>query len=195
LRLNEKKVVAYIGSLSLISHPVDLLLQAFVRVREQAPRSALLVVGGGEDYELLKNQAASLGLGEHVMFTGRIAPHEVGAYYRLADVTVDPVNDDDAARGRSPLKMFESWLCGAPFVTADVGDRRFLMGDPPAGILTHPGDPASLAEAILKIYREPQLAEKLRKSGLEQVKSYDWKTLAGSLENFYQKFTRTAGAA
>jgi len=185
LGLNGRQVVAYIGSLSLINHPVGLLLQAFAAVQEQMPESVLLIVGGGEDFELLQDRAIELGLIQKVMFTGRIAPVKGGLYYRLADVSVDPVQDDDAARGRSPLKMFESWLCGTPFITADVGDRRSLMGDPPAGLLVRPGDPVSLAEAILEILQDSAKAKALRERSSCRVQSFVWDTLVGTLEQLY----------
>jgi len=186
LGLDGKKVVAYIGSLSLASHPVDLLLQAFAGLPPTQPPAVLLIVGGGEDYERLQGEAAAMGLGRNVIFTGRIQPDEVGTYYHLANVSVDPVHDDEAARGRSPLKMFESWLCGVPFVTADVGDRRFLMGDPPAGILTRADDPQALAGGILQMLQDPIKSAELSALGRKHVQNFFWDKLAQTLEQHYR---------
>jgi glycosyltransferase involved in cell wall biosynthesis len=185
LALEGKKVVAFIGSLSLPSHPVDLLLEAFSRLRRSEPEAVLLLAGGGEDYNRLRQLAADLGLSPAVRFCGRVAPEQVPLYYALADVSVDPVYDDEAARGRSPLKLFESWACGVPFVTAGVGDRPTLLGDPPAGLLARPGDPDSLAETILQVLSGPVLAETLRQNGQTRVQNYFWDQLARSLEAVY----------
>ncbi len=116
LGLEGRKIVAFIGSLSLPSHPVEILLQAFDIVHAQVPESALLLVGGGDQYETLQIQAQSSGKTDHVYFAGRVSPSEIPAYYRLADVVVDPVHDDEIARGRLPLKSagkldFGSSLC------------------------------------------------------------------------------------
>ena len=100
--LDGKRVVLYLGSLSLPSHPVDLLLQAFVQVFQKFPDSVLLLVGGGEDYQVLMDQSHSLGISEATNFTGRVLPSDVPKYYALSDVSVDPVRDDEAGRGRSP---------------------------------------------------------------------------------------------
>jgi glycosyltransferase involved in cell wall biosynthesis len=185
LNLSGKQVVAFIGSLSLSSHPVDLLLEAFAQVLPACPNAALALVGGGEDLEPLKQQAGTLGLSQAVRFCGRVPPQEVVKYYALAHVSVDPVYDNDAARGRSPLKLFESWACGTPFVTADVGDRREILGDPPAGLLVEPGSPAALARGIQQILSEPQLAAALQQRGRSAVEAYTWDRLAGQLEHFY----------
>jgi glycosyltransferase involved in cell wall biosynthesis len=191
LGLDGKKVIAFIGSLSLTGHAVDLLLKAFVAINETYPESILLVVGGGEDYEALCSQARDLGIGNATIFRGRVSPEEVSLYYHLSDVSVDPVRDDAAARGRSPLKLFESWACGVPFVSGDLGDRKILIGDPPAGLLTQPGDPDSLAKAILKVLQNPKLATSFRQRGYDRVQDYYWEKLACKLDLIYQRNFRS----
>jgi glycosyltransferase involved in cell wall biosynthesis len=187
LGLNGKKVVLFLGSLSRPGHPVDLLLEAFIQVYQVEPLSRLLLVGGGDDYDHLVTQVQQMGLSEVVLFPGRVSPDQVVLYYYLADVSVDPVRDDNAARGRSPLKLFESWACGVPFVSADVGDRRMLLGSPPAGLLAQPGDPALLAAAIHQVLSDPPFAETLRQRGREQVQEYYWDKITRELESIYQQ--------
>ncbi len=188
LGLEGKQVIAYLGSLSLPSHPVDLLIDAFPLILAQNPQAVLLLVGGGEDYENLKRKAGALGLEHQVRFCGRVAPDQVPLYYRLANVSVDPVYDNPAARGRCPLKLFESWANGVPFVTADVGDRAWLIGDPPAGLIAQPGDKAALAQAICQVLEHPDLAQALRRLGLQRVEAYYWDRLVHQIDVVYRQF-------
>jgi glycosyltransferase involved in cell wall biosynthesis len=185
LGLGKQRIILYVGSMSLPSHPVDLLMRAFVKVIAQQKDAVLLMVGGGEDYSTLLALAQELGIAGQVRFIGRVPPSEVPLYYRLAEVSIDPVYDNDAARGRSPLKLFESWASGVPFVTASVGDREKLVGESKAGLLAQPGDPDSLAEAILQVLSSPLLAESLRQRGLEVVQGYYWDELAKGLDEIY----------
>lgn len=185
LELDGKNVISYIGSLSLASHGVDLLLEAFKTLKLSQPNSILLLVGGGEDYQSLRSSTRTMGLENDVRFTGRIPPDKIPLYYRLSQVSVDPVYDNDAARGRSPLKLFESWASGTPFVTADVGDRRQLIGDPPTGLLTEPGDPDSLAQTLERLLSDADLQKTLSRRGLERVKAYYWDHLASNMERVY----------
>jgi glycosyltransferase involved in cell wall biosynthesis len=185
LDLKGRRVVSYIGSMSLPSHPVGFLLKSFVQVIQILPDATLLLVGGGEDYENLKIQVIELGLDNQAFFTGIIPPDQVQYYYALSDVSVDPVYDDNAARGRSPLKLFESWACGVPFITGDVGDRSELMGNPPAGLVCKPGDEASLANAIIQVLQNPSMAEELQRRGHERVQSFLWDKFAKTMESIY----------
>ncbi len=187
LGLVGKRIVLYIGTLSLTSHPIDLLLKAYAQLSSEHPGVELLIVGGGEDLEKLKDLSKALGVDQSTHFTGRVDPDEVNKYYHLADVSVDPVKDDGSARGRAPLKLFESWASGVPFVSAAVGDRPYLVGQPPAGVLVEPaGDPQALAKGIQLVLDSPELALQIRQRGLERVEHCTWEKLAADLEKQYQ---------
>ena len=178
------KIVAFVGSLSLASHPVDLLLEAFHRVHRAYPNAHLLLVGGGESLTFLQEKSELLGLTPAVLFTGKVPPEEVPLYYQLADVIVDPVLENDAARGRSPLKMFESWASGVPFVTGKVGDRALVSGSPPASLLVTPGDPQSLADGILEVLSSQTLSSSLISRGADRINLFYWDRLAKEFATF-----------
>lgn len=186
LGLSQNKIVAYIGSLSLANHPVDLLLESFVELKKNVKDAILLIVGGGGDLEALQSMATEFGLSEKVIFCGRVEPHQAPYYYQIADITVDPVYDTDAAKGRCPLKMFESWMAGTPFVTADVGDRKILAGDPPAALLAKPGDAKDLAEQIFNAISYSELSAHLSALGRERVKAYLWEEIVAQKSELFK---------
>jgi glycosyltransferase involved in cell wall biosynthesis len=187
LGLRERPVVAYIGSMSMANHPVDLLIQAFTYVAGKVTDAVLLLVGGGDSLEELQEQARALGLRESVRFVGRLAPDQVPDYMALADVTVDPVQDDDVARTRSPLKIFESLAVGTPVVTGDIGDRRFIMANGQAGMLVPPGDAQALAEGILVVLRDKDKRQSMREACLHLREQYYWDVL---VRDFTRVYTR-----
>jgi len=185
-RLQDKEVITYIGSLSLASHAVDLLVDCFPKVKRSRPNAVLMIIGGGEDYQKLVYSSQKSGFGTDILFTGRVAPDEIWHYYTLSNVSVDPVMDDDASRGRCPLKLFESWACGIPFITGDVGDRKRLIGEPQAGILVRPGDPDALADAIVRVLTDKDLAHRITSVGRLRVENYYWDRLAPRMETIYK---------
>jgi glycosyltransferase involved in cell wall biosynthesis len=177
LGLCGKNVIGYIGSISLHSHPVDLLLEAFNQLRFSLPEAVLLLVGGGEDFDAIQKMAREMQLGDRVIFTGRVPFSKIPFYYRLCDVTVDPVYDNDVARGRAPLKLMESWACGVPVVTGDVGDRRLMIGGREAGVLSKPGDPEHLSNSLRNVIIHPDYARTIAQQGLQRVKEYSWEEI------------------
>lgn len=65
------------------------LLDYFAEVLRHNAKLTFMIVGDGPDKENLKRKALELGIAEHVIFTGMVAPKEVQKYYQLADVFVN----------------------------------------------------------------------------------------------------------
>lgn len=64
------------------------VLELFAVARAQNSKLVLLIVGDGPARHELEEKAANLGVSDHVIFTGMVAPEEVHAYYQLGDVFV-----------------------------------------------------------------------------------------------------------
>ncbi len=175
--LHDRRCAVYVGSLSLANHAVDLLLAATAELVQVLPDLLLLIVGSGEDDAVLRDLARQLGLHEHVRFFGMVPSSQVPLYYHLAEVSVDPVRDDEASQARSPLKLFESWATGVPFVTGAVGDRRTLLANGVNGILVVPNDPHALAEGIKRVLLDRTLAKSLQHNGTLALEQFWWDVL------------------
>jgi glycosyltransferase involved in cell wall biosynthesis len=177
LGLAHRRVIAYAGTLALHNHPVDLLLDAFATLAAELPDLDVLLIGGGEDLPELQRRAHSMGLKDRVHFTGHVPQQSVRGYLAAAVLSVDPVHDDDVARARSPLKIFESMAVGVPIVTGDVGDRRHLLADG-AGVVTVPGDAPALAAVIRHMLADPTGLQAAADAAFTAAAGYDWAKLS-----------------
>jgi len=65
------------------------LLDYFAEALRHNANLTFMIVGDGPDKENLERKALELGIAEHVIFTGMVAPKEVQKYYQLADVFVN----------------------------------------------------------------------------------------------------------
>ena len=132
-----------------------------------------------------------LNIESGVVFTGRVDTNEIGVYYQLADVSVDPVNDTLADRGRCPLKIFESWQMGIPVISGHVGDRKKLGGVPAAISLYKPGDEAQLSQILIELIKDVNELSNLRTQGLLRVENYSWERIVNcSITIFRELFER-----
>ena len=180
-KLKNKKIVLYFGSLSLTSgHAIDLLLRSFIIVKKKIKNSALLLVGGGEDFDSLKGYVKKTNINS-VIFTGRVNKEEIPAYIKLADVSIDPVYDNLANKCRFPLKILESMAIGTPVITSDVGDRKLIIENEKTGLIVKPGDEKELAQGIIKILTNKNLAKKISRSSPKSIRKYDWGKLTNKL--------------
>ncbi|PDW03910.1 glycosyl transferase family 1 [Candidatus Viridilinea mediisalina] len=178
LGLQGRRVVAYVGSLALQNHPVDLLLEAWPLVLASVPTACLLIIGGGEDLPKLQAWVTRQNLTASVRFTGHVPHSAVPTLLSLAEMSVDPVHDDAVARARSPLKLVESMALGVPVITGAVGDREALLAHGRAGVLVEPGSPTALASAIIALLQDDAQRLRLAAAGREQAQRYAWERLA-----------------
>jgi glycosyltransferase involved in cell wall biosynthesis len=173
LKIEESdRVIVYIGSLRLMSHAVDLLLQAFSQVLAREPQALLLFVGGGEDNQTLREMVEKSQLTDRVRFVGRVPAEEILLYYRLGEVSVDPRRDTLPVRSSLSLKLIESIVAGVPCITTDVGDRRELVGC--AGMAVPPGDVSALADGLLSVLQDDETALRMREAAEKMREDHFW---------------------
>lgn len=127
---------------------LDLLVTAVGLLRRQGMPLRLLLVGGGAEEERLRQQSRATGLGDSVIFAGRVPHHEVAAYYRAMDVLVYPRPPTPLTDKVTPLKPLEAMAAGRPVIASDVAGHRELVQDRLTGLLFRAGDPSSLAATL-----------------------------------------------
>ena len=178
-------LVVYTGTLGIQSHPVDLILEGFPLVLQRLPATRLLIVGSGEDYDVLQTLAVQLGIAGSVLFTGHVPGDEVPHYLAAADVSVDPIHDDDIARSRSPLKIYESLAVGTPVVSSPVGDRESLLDGDRFGLLVAPGSSEALAEGLLQLLTNHSMRQQMRANALQDREQWYWEHLVQTFSQVY----------
>jgi glycosyltransferase involved in cell wall biosynthesis len=117
----------------------------FDGLKERLPNWDLVIVGDGEDRELLEAQVAQAKLRDRVFFPGWVADME--SAFRSADVFVFPSVSEGFA-----LVLAEAMACGLPCVSYDckVGPSEIIR-DGVDGVLIPVGDEAVFSAAMLRL--------------------------------------------
>ena len=147
LGLEGKRVIGFAGSFYGYEG-LDLLLEAAALLAPRRPELRVLLVGGGPQEAELRAQASACGLGECVVFTGRVPHGEVQRYYELIDVLAYPRRSMRLTELVTPLKPLEAMAQGRMFVASDVGGHRELVRHGVTGFLCKAGNAAALAQQI-----------------------------------------------
>ena len=186
LRIREQdRVIVYVGSLSLVSHAIDLLLEAFAAVMQLEPDALVLFVGGGEDLERMQQRAVALRVSERVRFLGQVPADRIPLYYRLGEVSVDPRYDSLPAQSSLSLKLVESIAAGVPCVTTDIGDRRHIVGA--AGVAVTPDDAHALATGILSILNDAERSTSMRAAARAMREPLFWENRVRLFASIYSE--------
>jgi colanic acid biosynthesis glycosyl transferase WcaI len=151
--LQDKFVVTHAGSLGYV-YDLDTLLDAARRL--SADKDIIfLIVGNGVAKEALVTKARELQLA-NVRFLP-FQPREDLPYLRGASDVQVSLYKSGAANDSFPSKIYEIMASGRPLLASADGDSSVAAAVQMArcGICIRPGDPAALAEAILRLYRNP----------------------------------------
>lgn len=148
LGLDGKTVLAFFGSFYSYEG-LDLLLRALPQLQQCRPEISVLFVGGGPEQASLHALARELGLGESVVFAGRVPQGEIKRYYDLAELFVFPRVSMRLTELVTPLKPLEAMAQERIVVASSVGGHRELIRDRKTGYLFPPGDPHLLAQSVL----------------------------------------------
>ena len=175
--------IVFVGSISLLSHAIDLLLEAFQEVLQREPGAILILVGGGEDYIRVQELARKLGVFDRVRFTGKVARDQAPLYFRLGDVSVDPKRQDTLESTTLSLKIVESMAAETPCVSANIGDSAVVLG--PAGVVVAPGNASALADGILSVLQDEEVRKKLQAEARIRKQSFSWDCQAVQILNLY----------
>lgn len=160
--LTGKFVALYCGTLGM-AHGLETVLEAAARL-ENRHDIAFLFAGEGAEREKICRRVSDLGL-RNVRYLGKQPRTAVPELLAAADTCLVPLRPSDVFRTAIPSKMFEAMAAAKPVVLAVEGEAKDLMLEAQAGIAVPPGNPSALAEAVLRLRKNPELAHKLGANG------------------------------
>lgn len=164
-----------------------------IKALADAPDVDLVLGGRGPLTESLIRLARECGVAARVEFAGRIAEEDLPSYYHACDVFCMPSVERSEAFG---IVQVEAMACGRPVVCCELHNGvTWVNRDGETGLVVRPADPAALAAALQRLFREPglraRLGEQARRRALD-VFSME-KMRDGTLE-VYRGVMRPGGA-
>jgi len=172
--------VVYIGRLHKLKG-VDVLIKAVSIVVREIPEFKAIIIGPG-DQSLYKSLARKLGIERNVLFLGFVDEDtKIGAIDASIALVLPSVCDYVEVY---PMVISEAWARGKPVIASSVGGIPYRVKNGVNGLLVPPRDPHSLAKAIVELYSDRDLAERLGGEGKKEV--YSWDEIINKLISIYQ---------
>ncbi len=150
-------------------YDIPMAIRVFRRVREAFPGASLVIAGSGPEREALQAMVQDLALQDAVRFTGRVDSADMPALYAGADCMLNPSSVDNM-----PNSILEAFACGVPVVSTDAGGIPDMAQHGVSALLSPVGDEKAMAENLLRVLQQPDLARALRKAALAEARKYDW---------------------
>ncbi len=186
--LSDPPTVAFAGRL-VAEKGCDVLLRAFQIVARSVPSARLEIAGEGPDRPRLTRLAGELGL-DHVVFLGWLSPEDLDR--RLRDAWVQAV----PSIWEEPFGLVaaEAAMRGTAVVSSNLGGLAEITIPDETGFLVPPRDVQALADALIRILSDRQLAETLGSKAREHAQSrYSMDGHTSRLIELYEQSIETRG--
>ena len=180
--MDNEKIILYVGRL-VYEKGIQHLISAMPKILEKYNDTKLLIAGKGGMTDELKAQTEALGLSNKVYFTGYLNAKQVQKIYKCADVAVFPSTYEPFG-----IVALEAMLAGVPTVVSDIGGLNEIVDHGINGMKSYAGNPNSIADSVLNLLYDGQLASNVAKKAKQKVKEeFSWTKIAQDTHYIYEK--------
>jgi len=163
---------------------LDVLLKALEIVRLHRPRILLVIAGvlpRGVSFEPYSNIIKRADLSQYVrMFIRFIAEDEIDHFFAASNLVVLPYLKFEAQSG----VLLRAYAHKKPMVVSNVGAMGEVVSSDNIGMVVEPGEPKSLAKAIISVSSDFDRFESCYSPELKS--KYSWKHIAGLTMRSYE---------
>ena len=162
----------------------DQVIRALPRIAQEFPDVAFLVVGAGPYGHRLRSLAAERGVAGRVVFAGEVPYEELPAYFRAGEVFAMPAR---TMRWGIEVEAYgavytQANAVGRPSVGGRSGGAPEAVRDGETGLVVDGTSVEDVAEGVLTLLRDPELAAKMGRAGAEWVHAeLTWEAIATRL--------------
>ena len=156
-------LVLFLGRLEPSKGIFD-LLEAVSQLRSAVPDVRLVCAGDGNRIAVAR-YAERLGISDAVKFTGWVGPSGKRALLESAAVYALPSYSEGM-----PISLLEAMAAGVPAIASPVGGIPEVLVDGVSGLLSAPGDVATLTRLLRKVLIDRKLGERIGAAGRETVR-------------------------
>lgn len=164
----------------------DVFIRAIGHLKGQGLEFKAVIGGGGEEEASLKDLASNLNLGAEIEFIGWVKDKK--QFFDSIDIFVLPSLHEPFG-----IILLEAFAYKKPVIVTDSEGPSEIASDGVDAIIVPKGDSAAMANAIMQLAKNPELAEKLAQNGYAKAAGYDIKHFAISLNDAVLKIVAGNG--
>ncbi len=143
------------------------LVEAFEKAKNRLGQSKLLLACQGASSERIRSLVESGELNEKVTFIGEVTGLEKRMYFQNSDVYCNVSHFESFG-----VTLLEAMKYGTAVLASSVGGVPEFIEHDRNGLLVSPTDVSGIAEAMVRLYEDAELRERLVEQAYEDVKQY-----------------------
>lgn len=162
---------------------LHILIDAAPSILAQVPNTKFVIAGRGPLVDELRLQAERVGVSAAFYFTGFISDHDRDRLYKVADVAVFPSVYEPFG-----IVALEAMAARVPVVVSSVGGLTEVVENHVTGMTALPGNPGSLAWAIVHTLAHPEWSKARVENAYRRVlDNFNWDLVASKTRDLYAR--------
>jgi len=182
LGCEDKKVIVMNRNFKPV-YGIEYFLRSLPLILSKEQNIYVLLIGDGPLKPSFEKMVEEHGLERVVKFIGRVDNRDMPAYLNASDLYVSSSLSDG-----TPVSLLEAMACALPVVVTDVPAVLEWVKDGYNGLVVPRRSVSELAEAIIEILKEEELAREMGRRNYEIARERaDWEKNFGKLEGMYSR--------
>lgn len=181
-----RRKMVWLRALHEIYQP-EMAVHVLALLKQEFPDIELLMVGPDKkdgSRDKMEQAAASLGVTDVLNWIGPVPKSEVPKILNQGDIFLNTTRYESFG-----VSVMEAAACGLPIVTTDAGELPFLWRDETDALVVPVDDASAMANAVRRILRSPELAEKLSRNARTKAEGCDWSVILPQWESLFQELS------
>jgi glycosyltransferase involved in cell wall biosynthesis len=180
LGIDNKCIVGFVGSIAKY-HGIEYLIDNVKSVYNEKPNVFFWIIGPCSNIQDLNLLAEKSGVSQIIKFEGEVKREDIPFYMSSFDIALMPSSNWYG----SPIKLFEYAAARIPVIAPKTPAVLDVFTNEDCILLNKD---ESLADAILKLISDPELAERLAGNMHKKVISgHTWKIVSTNIIRFIEK--------
>ncbi len=172
----DRPILLYVGRLDPEKRIEEILDAVAVAIKKV--NFTFLIVGKGTKKLELEQKAVSLGIAQHVIFTGFVPDKDLPFMYKLSRCFIIA-----SIAELLSLVTLQAMASGLPIVAVNAGALVELVNG--NGYLYNEGDIPAIVNAITTICTDDNVYSQMRSVSLERIQKHDINATLSAFENLY----------
>lgn len=179
---DNEKIILFVGRL-VQEKGVHILVDAAPKIMANYHDVKFVVVGRGPQWDYLHHKVNSMGIAQKFYFTGYVSDEDLKKLYKCADIAVFPSLYEPFG-----IVALEAMVAQVPVVVTDTCGLGEIVEHGIDGMKAYTGNANSLADCVLTILFNPELAEKIKVNALRKAQTvYNWDKISDQTLNLYKE--------
>jgi glycosyltransferase involved in cell wall biosynthesis len=180
-----RKIVLLQGAGINIDRGAEEAVQAMQHVND----AMLVIIGGGDVIDILKQMVVDLQLKEKVRFIGKLPFEDLMQYTHHADIGLTLDKDTNLNyRFSLPNKVFDYIHAGVPVLASALVEVRKIVEQYNVGAIAESHDPAHIADCIEYMLNDPARQQEWRENARIAAAELCWENEEKVLAEVYREF-------